>query len=640
MTVPMTTTSMTTEILLNVDMLGDFTLRSEEKSVSYPPNPKNGGLLAYLILNPTRDHARSKLADMFWPDTNDPRGNLRRALSTLREDFASLGANPDKILITTRDSIKLNADSLSTDIDRFKQLLKAADPAQPSEQILLLAQATELYRGELLAAFSETWIVGKRNELHSSAVRAFDRLITLYEESADPTEAAQVAARWIEIDPDQEAAYLRLIQLYHADSDLKSAQETFRLLEHRLSRMNTVPSETALQMMDALTRNGSGTHPAPMSILPATLESSASNPLPINFSVVSNVVQTGSGEQDLRSPESKPPLTAHAPSHPRTSIRSRVLFLAVPVFLVLLAGFIIAKNHRMNHLGTTKTPVASKATAIHSSAPPCLAYESEREGKRHIILMRTDRTEMQLTSGDSFNACPQVSPDGKTIVFHGERDGNQGLWLMNADGSNIRFLTKGYHDTAPTWSPDGCQVAFERVGEKHEEIWIINVDGTNSHKISNDKFAAATCPAWSHDGTRIAFSGYLNNSSHCGLYIMERNGSHLLCLSDASTYSLNPMWSRNDLYITFEIRSSVGWDIYKLPANGSSKQPEPLTCGRKVIGHMSLSSDEQIIAFADQRDGSPKLYLLDLHTHNIKPLTSRFGLDVNPDLFPSNATQP
>src|SRR4051812_40271873 len=118
--------TMTNVTLVHADLLGDFTVRFQCRSRVYPPTSKNGALFAFLILNPSRDHIRSRVADMFWSDTNDPRGNLRRALSTIREDLASLGYNADGIFVSTRDHIRLNPDALRTDISEFRKLARRA----------------------------------------------------------------------------------------------------------------------------------------------------------------------------------------------------------------------------------------------------------------------------------------------------------------------------------------------------------------------------------------------------------------------------------------------------------------------------------------------------------------------------------
>src|SRR5579871_4572812 len=77
----------------------------------------------------------------------------------------------------------------------------------------------------------------------------------------------------------------------------------------------------------------------------------------------------------------------------------------------------------------------------------------------------------RLTAMDVFNlqfaADPQISPDGKRIVYvrqfsdvmNDKRESN--LWIINADGMEDRALTNGnYNDSSPRWAPDGTRIAY------------------------------------------------------------------------------------------------------------------------------------------------------------------------------------
>jgi Tol biopolymer transport system component len=67
-----------------------------------------------------------------------------------------------------------------------------------------------------------------------------------------------------------------------------------------------------------------------------------------------------------------------------------------------------------------------------------------------------------LTDGKAANnAFPDVTADGKQIVFRSTRDGNKEIYLMNSDGTNVRRITNDpANDTMPSISPNGDMVAF------------------------------------------------------------------------------------------------------------------------------------------------------------------------------------
>src|SRR5579862_858240 len=106
---------MTNRSVLQVKMFGDLTLVREDRSQVFPPASKSAGLLAYLVLHPYQDHPRARLAQLFWSDTNDPRGNLRRAISNLRKAFSSLGSDPEQVLPSSDVFVRLNADAVATE---------------------------------------------------------------------------------------------------------------------------------------------------------------------------------------------------------------------------------------------------------------------------------------------------------------------------------------------------------------------------------------------------------------------------------------------------------------------------------------------------------------------------------------------
>jgi Tol biopolymer transport system component len=59
------------------------------------------------------------------------------------------------------------------------------------------------------------------------------------------------------------------------------------------------------------------------------------------------------------------------------------------------------------------------------------------------------------------NAFPDLTGDGKEMVFRSTRDGNKEIYLMNSDGTNVRRITNDpADDTMPSISPNGDMIAF------------------------------------------------------------------------------------------------------------------------------------------------------------------------------------
>ena len=66
-----------------------------------------------------------------------------------------------------------------------------------------------------------------------------------------------------------------------------------------------------------------------------------------------------------------------------------------------------------------------------------------------------------LTRGKFRNAFPDLTADGKEIVFRSNRDGNRAIYLMSSDGTNVRRVaTDPYAASMPSISPSGGMIAF------------------------------------------------------------------------------------------------------------------------------------------------------------------------------------
>lgn len=105
-------------------------------------------------------------------------------------------------------------------------------------------------------------------------------------------------------------------------------------------------------------------------------------------------------------------------------------------------------------------------------------------------------------------ADPQVSPDGRTVVYTvgtvdmaGNRTVNQ-IWMSNIDGSRPRQVTNGASSSSGArWSPDGRKLAFVTGGQ----VWTMDADGGGKEQITKIS-TGASGPVWSRDGRLIAFS--------------------------------------------------------------------------------------------------------------------------------------
>jgi TolB protein len=110
---------------------------------------------------------------------------------------------------------------------------------------------------------------------------------------------------------------------------------------------------------------------------------------------------------------------------------------------------------------------------------------------------------------------PRYAPDGSRIVFTSLVGGAMQLFVMDADGGQVRRLTDGAaHHLTPAWSPNGSTIAYVRTpvpanGERADaEPWTIetiDVASLERRVVAEGVTAPMPRPVWAPDGQEIAF---------------------------------------------------------------------------------------------------------------------------------------
>jgi len=192
----------------------------------------------------------------------------------------------------------------------------------------------------------------------------------------------------------------------------------------------------------------------------------------------------------------------------------------------------------------------------------------------------------QLTTGASLNFLPAVSPDGRYIVFVSNRTGAAHIWRMDSDGANAKQITNSVAETDPDVSPDGKWVIFHNATDSG--LWKVSIDGGDAVKIT-DKLTSRS--VISPDGKTIACRYREQDLSPFKLGLINFATGQTIKTLDFPPADRNLEWTSDGRAVLFiDARGGVA-NIWSQPIDGGA--PKQLT---------NFKSD-LIFAFDISRDG-------------------------------------
>ena len=250
--------------VLQLELLGDFRLRSESGALVNISAKKSQAMLAFLSVKPSQLVSRDKMASLLWSSTapEQARQSLRQTLSTLRKELSNV--SPLKLLVEEGDFLSLDASLIHVDVVEFESLIttgtaEALDPA------------TRLYGGDFLDGFQideerfDQWVIAERDRLHRLALRAHSQLVEQLSRVDAIDEAIAAAQRSLRIDPLQEPLHRTLMKLFIKSGDLLNALQQYdscaRLLRRELDVEPDAETKAVQQEVVQLRRRRAATSP-------------------------------------------------------------------------------------------------------------------------------------------------------------------------------------------------------------------------------------------------------------------------------------------------------------------------------------------------------------------------------------------
>lgn len=263
------------------------------------------------------------------------------------------------------------------------------------------------------------------------------------------------------------------------------------------------------------------------------------------------------------------------------------------------------------------------------------AWAQRIEAQAPAPTLSPARRELAFTALEGTWMQPDVSPDGRTIVFDLLGD----IYALPIGGGRARpLLTGTAFETSPAFSPDGRHIAFVSDRSGVTNLWIANADGGDPRQISRETaLNVMAAPAWSPDGRRLVVSRLVHSLLAFELWGFPIDGGVGERITSAQPNG-NDDWSQRynalgaavapdgrhvyyatKLGDTFTRRDPPVWSVVR--RNLQTGTEEAVIRGGGGAMSPALSRDGRLVAYAAREGRETVLRLRDLSSGDDRSLT-------------------
>ena len=213
-----------------------------------------------------------------------------------------------------------------------------------------------------------------------------------------------------------------------------------------------------------------------------------------------------------------------------------------------------------------------------------LIFSSDRGGYWTLWRITTDvsgsdaRPVVGIPTGAQY---PSISRNSNRLVYYEQRSDSD-IWRvpisLGDDGSTpsidtpapVQFSTR--MDTAPQVSRDGKRLVFVSRRSGDQAIWVSDIDGRNSQQIAAFEGRPAGSPRWSPTGTRVAFDA--STAGHADIFVVGAEGiPRPVQLTTEPAENVVPSWSRDEKWIYFASNRTARYEVWRVFADGGKATP-------------------------------------------------------------------
>jgi DNA-binding SARP family transcriptional activator len=249
---------------LKIFLFGKFGIEHVGLSLNQLESYKVQEFFCYLLLHRTRPHARETLANLLWGDSTTAQSKkyLRQALWHLQNTLGQEHApEAERFLLVEPDWIRLNMRAdIWLDVDVFEQAF-ALVRGKPShslsaQEVSVLKEAAQLYRGELLEGSYQDWCLYERERLQHMYLVMLDKLTGFCEYRQDYETGLNYAVAIMRYDRARECTHRRLMRLYYLAGDRTAALRQYeRCVTALREELDVRPARRTVELYEQIRRD-------------------------------------------------------------------------------------------------------------------------------------------------------------------------------------------------------------------------------------------------------------------------------------------------------------------------------------------------------------------------------------------------
>jgi Tol biopolymer transport system component len=170
---------------------------------------------------------------------------------------------------------------------------------------------------------------------------------------------------------------------------------------------------------------------------------------------------------------------------------------------------------------------------------------------------------------------PQVSPDGKSLVFVLNQDGTQRLGIWDLAAKQARYITAsefGAQYYGPRWSPDGKRIVVSAFTGDDRDLLVLDADGSNPQRVVRSP-ADERDPCWAADGKKLYFAS--DRTGIFNIHVWDADSQTVRQITNVTSGAFRPSLSPDEDTLAYSLCTADGFELRQLPETTGSAVAYP-----------------------------------------------------------------